>query len=140
MTKIRLDELKAALEQRRPAVDRSEADYKRRLVAEVKALGGHARRIEDRWAVGVLDMIIKFPDHNVVMAEGKVIDGFLFAPSPSQYLEGLKWQAVHVQCVLIGWKHRQMYVSPWVEKADCRECFMRIGLSGAEMLQEYLKK
>ena len=39
----------------------NEADRKRELVKAVKALGGHARRIEDSWAVGVLDLIIKLP-------------------------------------------------------------------------------
>ena len=63
MTKVRLDELKQALEQKRPkAAGLSEADFKRRLVSEIKMLGGQARRIEDRFAVGVLDLIIKLPE------------------------------------------------------------------------------
>jgi hypothetical protein len=140
MTKIRLDELKAALEKRRPAGDRSEADYKRKLVAEINRLPeGYARRIEDRFAVGVLDMIIKLPDKRIFFAEGKVIDGNLFGPSERQYHEGLRLQAAHIWCLLIGWKHGAMYVSEWVEKVDCRECFTLAGRSGAEILQEYVK-
>ena len=53
----------------------NEADRKRELVRAVKAIGGHARRIEDSWAVGVLDMIIKLPGVPVVFAEGKIIKG-----------------------------------------------------------------
>ncbi len=53
-----------------------EADYKRKLVAEVNALrGGYARRIEDRFAVGMLDLIIKLPDVPLVFAEAKLING-----------------------------------------------------------------
>jgi hypothetical protein len=139
VTRVRLDELKAALEQRRPPAAKSEAEYKRGLVASINRLpGGRARRIEDRYATGVLDLIIKPPDMPLVMAEGKLIDGNLFAPTGAQYTEGKKWQDAHVECVLIGWKAGQMFLSPWVEKADCRQCFFIPGLSDALALIEYL--
>ena len=140
MTKLRLDDLRAALEQRRPPAAKSEADYKRELVAAINRLpGGHARRIEDRYATGVLDLIIKLPDMPLVMAEGKLIDGNLFAPTGAQYVEGLKWQAAGVECLLIGWKHGQMFVSPWIEKSDCRQCFTAPDLSDALALIEHLR-
>ena len=140
MSKIRLDELKAALEQRRPPAAKSEADYKRELVAGINRLpGGRARRIEDRWAVGVLDLIIKPPGLPFVMAEGKLIDGFVFGPTEAQYVEGLKWQAAGVECVLIGWKAGQMYCQSWCEKADCRECFTGPGVAYAPALVEFLR-
>ena len=139
MTRIRLDDLKAALEQRNPPAAKSEADYKRELVAAINRLpGGRARRIEDRYATGVLDLIIKLPDRPVVLAEGKLIDGFLFTPTGAQYIEGKKWQAAGVNCLLLGWKHGQLYISHWVEKADCRECFTSDGVSDVAILMEYL--
>jgi hypothetical protein len=140
VTKLRLDDLKAALQQRRPPATKSEAEYKRELVAEINRFpGGRARRVEDRYATGVLDLIIKLPDLPLVMAEGKLIDGFLFAPTGAQYAEGKKWQDAHVECVLIGWKNRQMFISPWIEKADCRQCFTAPGLTDAQALMEYLR-
>ena len=140
MTKLRLDDLKAALEQRRPPAVKSEADHKRELVAAINALpGGRARRVEDRYATGILDMNIKLPGLPFVMAEGKLIDGFQFGPTGAQYVEGLKWQAANVECVLIGWKAGRMYCSPWVEKADCRQCFTAPHLSDANALMEYLR-
>ena len=140
MTKLRLDDLKAALEQRRPPAVKSEADHKRELVAAINALpGGRARRVEDRYATGILDMNIKLPGLPFVMAEGKLIDGFQFGPTGAQYVEGLKWQAANVECVLIGWKAGRMYCSPWVEKADCRQCFTAPHLSDALALIEYLR-
>jgi hypothetical protein len=140
MTKIRLDELKAALEMRRPPAAKSEAAYKTELVDGINQLpGARARRVEDRWAVGVLDLNIKPPGRSFIMAEGKLIHGYQFSPSEAQYVEGLKWQTADVECVLIGWKAGQMFLSPWVEKADCRECFTDPGLAYAPALMEFLK-
>ena len=140
MTKLRLDDLKAALEQRRPPAVKSEADHKRELVAAINQLpGGRARRIEDRYATGILDMNIKLPGLPFIMAEGKLIDGFQFGPTGAQYIEGLKWQAAKIECVLIGWKAGRMYCSPWVEKADCRQCFTAPGMPDDQALMEYLR-
>ena len=139
MTKIRLDDLKAALEQRNPPTAKSEADYKRELVAAINHLpGGRARRIEDRYATGVLDLIIKLPHRPLVLAEGKLIDGNLFAPTGAQYEEGKKWQAAGVNCLLLGWKHGLLYISHWVEKAHVNDCFTGHGMTDVEALMEYL--
>ena len=62
-----------------------------------------ARRLEDKYALGLLDLVIKLPGHNVVMAEGKLIEGHAFAPTPRQYIEGLDWLRVGVDVLLIGW-------------------------------------
>ena len=140
MTKLRLDDLKAALEQRRPPAVKSEADHKRELVAAINQLpGGRARRIEDRYATGVLDLIIKLPDRPVVLAEGKLINGRQFAPTGAQLEEGKKWEAAKVECVLIGWKKGQMFLSPWVEKASIDECYSAPGLPDVEALIEYFR-
>ena len=140
MPKIRLDELKAALEMRRPPAAKSEAAYKKELVDGINQLpGARARRVEDRWAVGVLDLNIKPPGRPFVMAEGKLIHGYQFAPTEAQYIEGLKWQAAGVECVLIGWQAGQMYIRPWTAKADSRQCFTAPGLPHALALMEFLR-
>ena len=140
MTKVRLDELKQALEQKRPPAAKSEAQYKRELVAEINLLpGGRARRIEDRFAIGVLDMIIKLPGAEIVLAEGKLIDGYLFGPTAAQYEEGKKWSEANVDCILLGWKNGQLFIAPWVKMADCRQCFTRPELADAEALMEFLQ-
>ena len=139
MTKLRLDDLKAALEQRRPPAAKSESDYKRELVAAINQLpGGRARRIEDRYGTGILDMIIKLPGRPLVLAEAKLVDGNLFAPTSAQYEEGKRWQAAGVNCLLLGWKRGQLYISHWVEKADWRECFTTSNFSDVQTLLEYL--
>ena len=136
-----LEDLKAALEAKpvHGGTELRESDYKRRLVAEINRLpGAYARRIEDRFAVGVLDLFIKFPRMDVIMAEGKVIAGNLFAPTERQFEEGMKLAFASIEPVLIGWKYGQMYVSPWVKQADYRECFTLEGKTYGEILWEYL--
>jgi len=101
-----------------------ESELKRRLVRMVNLTPrGYAIRCEDRFAVGRLDMILKLPGLPVVWAEGKLVTGNLFAPSPRQFLEGHEIEEAGMRAVLIGWKGVDMYVSPWVEKADIRTAF-----------------
>lgn len=101
-----------------------EAGRKRKLVAEVNALrGGYARRLEDRFAVGLLDLVIKLPELPWLWAEGKLIDGFKFAPTMRQYEEGERILATGTPVLLLGWKGPIMYISPWVKQADLRDCF-----------------
>ena len=135
----RLDDLAAALAQRRPPAVKSEADHKRELVGQINYLGGRARRIEDRYGTGILDMMIKLPDIPMVLAEAKLIDGNQFAPKGAQFEEGKRWEAAKVKCVLIGWKKGQMFLSAWVEKAHIVDCFTAPGLSDAQALMEYLR-
>jgi hypothetical protein len=117
----------------------NESGYKMKLVKEVNALpGGYARRIEDRFSVGVLDMIIKLPGLPLVFAEGKVIDGNVFSPTPRQYEEGKRIGGAGLEALLIGWRAGVMYISPWVEKADRRECFEAASGGWAGALANYL--
>ena len=115
----------------------NEADRKVNLVKGVKALGGFARRLEDKYALGLLDLVIKLPGHPLIWAEGKLVDGNLFAPTARQYIEGEAWIKAGVGVLLIGWQGSLMFISPWVKKADKRECFGG-GPDHAGVLLEYL--
>ena len=93
-TPLHLEDLKAALEAkpRHGGTELSESDYKRKLVAEINRLpGSRARRIEDRYGVGILDLLIKLPGVPAFWAEGKVIKDNVFGPTQSQFEEGLRW-------------------------------------------------
>ena len=118
----------------------NEADHKLRLVKEVKLLGGMARRLEDKYALGLLDLVIKLPGQPMLWAEGKLIDGNLFAPTARQYLEGEDWLKAGVEVLLIGWDRSAMYISPWVKQADKRQCWAAasINTNYARSLQEYM--
>ena len=117
-----------------------EAARKRKLIAEISALpGAYARRWEDRWAVGLLDLVMKLPGHPVVWGEGKIVDGLVFAPTERQWVEGQKIIRAQMLAILIGWKKSTMFISPWVKKAHCDECFHGTG-PNLEILLQYLRQ
>lgn len=116
-----------------------EADRKRKLVREINLLpGAYARRIEDRWAVGVLDLVFKLPGHPWIWAEGKIIDGNLFAPTERQLIEGNRIQATGTPALLFGWKKSVMFVSPWTKQAHIDQCAYG-SAPWLTVLQNYLK-
>jgi hypothetical protein len=65
-----------------------ESFYKTQMVKEVKKAGGYGRRIEDQYGVGILDLVFKLPDTEVIFAEAKRFTGHQFALSPRQWEEG----------------------------------------------------
>ena len=141
-TPLHLEDLKAALEAkpRHGGTELSESDYKRKLVAEINRLPeSRARRIEDRYGVGILDLLIKLPGVPAFWAEGKVIKDNVFGPTQSQFEEGLRWIEAGVQAVLIGWHHGAIYISPWKQKADRRECLGSVGVDHVKALQEFMR-
>ena len=96
------------------------------------------RRIEDRYGVGILDLLIKLPGVPAFWAEGKVIKDNVFGPTQSQFEEGLRWIEAGVQAVLIGWHHGAI-ISPWKQKADRRECLRSVGVDHVKALQEFMR-
>ena len=141
-TPLHLEDLKAALEAkpRHGGAELSEADYKRRLVAEINQIpGARARRIEDRYATGILDMIIALPGVPMFWAEGKVIKHNLFAPTPIQFQEGMRWIEAGINVVLIGWHHGMIHISPWKATADRRECLGAVGVDHVKTLMEFMR-
>ena len=118
----------------------SESDYKRRLVAEINRIpGARARRIEDRYATGVLDLVIALPGSPAFWAEGKVIKANMFSPTPIQFEEGQKWLEAGVRVILIGWHHGAIYLSRWAREADRRECFGAVGVDHVKTLQDFMR-
>lgn len=117
----------------------NEADHKHALVAEINILrGGWAERWEDRWRPGILDLVLKLPDpFPIVFAEGKLVVGYKFGPTALQFVKGQRIAAAGLTVVLIGWKGREMAISPWVKQADWREC--KIGPNHVATLKEYLR-
>jgi hypothetical protein len=96
--------------------------------------------LEDKYALGLLDLNIKLPGHPLLWAEGKLIEGHQFAPTLRQYEEGACWIKAGVRVLLIGWRDGAMYISPWVKKADKRECYATSGYTYAESLLRYLNE
>ena len=60
--------------------DAREADFKRAIVRQLLNEGGFARRIEDKFAVGSLDMLLITP-LNTIYAEAKLLKGIAALPA-----------------------------------------------------------
>ena len=125
-----------------------ESARKAALVKQINAIpNAYARRVEDRYAVGVLDLIFKFPDLPIFFAEGKFLThGYKFAPTLRQWVEGKKLLSAGLMPLLIGWKKpkgevMQMYITHWKQEADIRECFVGPGTdtTSATTLLSYIK-
>ena len=58
----------------------NEADLKRDLVRQLLKEGGYARRLEDKYAVGTLDLLLMTPLH-VIYAEVKMLKGIYALPA-----------------------------------------------------------
>lgn len=68
-------------------IESLESAYKVKMVKAIKDAGGYARRIEDQYGVGILDMILCLPTTGMICAEAKRFKGNFFKPSPRQYVE-----------------------------------------------------
>jgi len=102
-----------------------ESTLKAKRVTGCKELGAYARRHEDRYAIGLLDLSIKFPGHPHLLVEAKIIDWQTFAPTPRQYEEGKRYEAVGGLCCLIGWTKfdKAMFIHPWAKAALKKDSF-----------------
>ena len=102
-----------------------ESELKTKLISACRKMGAYARRLEDRYAIGLLDLTIKFPSHPHLLAEGKVAEYQSFAPTPRQYIEGQRYIAAGGLCCLIGWdkKTKAMFIHPWAKTATKKDSF-----------------
>ena len=120
-----------------------ESKLKADLVTECKKLGAYARRHEDRYALGLLDLSIKFPDRPHLLAEGKIVEHQKFEPTPRQWKEGVDYTKAGGLCCLIGWdkQTKAMFIHhPWSRWAMKEDCFPPGGgyKSHAETLKDWL--
>jgi hypothetical protein len=119
-----------------------ESKLKTELASECRKLGAYARRLEDRYAIGLLDLTIKFPGYPHLMAEGKIVDHQSFGPTPRQYEEGRRYQAAGGLCCLIGWDKasKAMFVHEWAKVANKANSFPPGGgfKNHGETLKEWL--
>lgn len=91
----------------------NEAFIKQRMVKEIRDENGYARRIEDKFTVGMPDMFI-FPHGSVPLwVEVKVIRGQTFGPSARQLVELRKLHRPPLlHAAVLGWKDGQFYLGP----------------------------
>lgn len=96
-----------------------ESRMKADLVDAIHKLGAYARRREDRYAVGLLDLEIKFRGYPHVLAEGKIVEHQKFAPSLRQYEDGRRYGDAGGLAILIGWDKatKAMFIHEWAKEA-----------------------
>ena len=119
----------------------SESDLKTELIKSCRKAGAYARRIEDQYAVGILDMVIVFPGEPVVFAEGKIMRTGFIRPTERQFLEGDKIQKLqnsNVLAVLIGWREQRMYVGGWGEQLSMSQCLAQGEETYGQLLKRWL--
>ena len=106
----------------------TESAIKRKMIASIKEAGGYARRIEDQYAVGMVDTILIPRGLPVFMAEVKKIHGSAFGPTPRQ-LEELRrikeadYGMGHVIPIMIGHKDDTYYFHAPANVIKCSDCF-----------------
>lgn len=123
-----------------------EAEHKTKLVAQCKRVGAYSRRFEDRYGVGILDVLVIFPGHPVCFIEGKIIRGRNFGPTERQWIEGNRVLAVkggHAIPILVGWTEDSglMYVGEWTKILPTKACIYQLkGDDYAATLWRYLRE
>lgn len=102
-----------------------ESDLKRELVRQCKVAGYYARRIEDQYGVGILDIVVVPTDYVTLFIEAKVTDGMKFGPTERQYVEGQRILAAKgaAMPILVGWRQKIMYVADWGREAFITRAF-----------------
>jgi hypothetical protein len=119
-----------------------EAEYKSLLIKQARNAGAYARRIEDKYAVGILDIVVIPTSGRVYFIEGKRIAGNLFHPTERQWVEGQRIIQTrgYARPMLVGWdKEGQMHIAHgWPKQADKRQCWSSSEGNYYNQLTEYL--
>ena len=94
-------------------MNNEESKAKTKLVKEATKVGMYARRFEDQYGVGILDMVFvpKVYPNVVFFAEGKLVDNGKFKPTPRQWVEMTRISANSsaIPC-LIGFDGKEVYL------------------------------
>lgn len=128
----------------------SESELKTALVKSLRGAGWYARRIEDKYAVGIPDLLIGIPYGPTVMVEAKLVRNQTFEPSPRQFIELQRWEnkggnelgrVVHRMSWLLGFKEGLMYLHECAESATLSSCLASVrSESDAAFFTRFLHK
>jgi hypothetical protein len=100
-----------------------ESEVKFDMVRDVKREGGYGRRIEDRFSVGMPDLILIPVRCRVVWVEVKIIEGNILSCQGRQYIE-LKRLTIppHSAAFLVGWKSGLLFAAPPIDSIHIDDC------------------
>lgn len=105
-----------------------ESRVKTALVKKLKERGHYARRIEDQYGVGILDIVTAFKnDDKTWFIEVKIINGNYFGMTERQGIEALKLQKTGNSSVAVcvaGYNEREgtWYISAPTVKVHVDDC------------------
>lgn len=108
-------------------MENEESKKKTALVKRIRKQGGFAKRIEDAYSVGFPDLVIIIPNGPVFFAEGKIIRGGFFAPTPRQGLELERIDissGIAVPC-LVGFDGEKLYLHTRADRAKIDGCLLK---------------
>lgn len=105
----------------------NESTFKTQMVASIRKHGGYARRIEDRYAVGILDTVLVPKGYPVFFAEIKRVRGNIIRPTDRQFVEMRRineaGEGKHMFGILIGCTDDAYYFHEATNYAEVKSCF-----------------
>jgi hypothetical protein len=115
-----------------------ESDVKREIIRDIRKEGGYARRIEDRFSVGMPDTVLIPMNCPVVWVEVKILTGNILRPAPRQLIE-LKLLRIppHSTSFVVGYKEGAYYISPPTDGVHINMCVKR---NLAESMGDYIRR
>ena len=96
------------------------------MVKSIRSYHGYARRMEDKFAVGLPDIILVPKGYPVFIAEVKVIKGQKFRPTARQYIELRRINDAggeHMFGIMIGVLNGVYYFHENSGECDITDCF-----------------
>lgn len=104
----------------------NEAKVKQNLCRDIRREGGYARRIEDRFAVGIPDVITVPANSPVIWLEVKIIRYAMFGPTSRQLVELRRlFRPPHCYSYLMGWKDDIHYITWPIDQIGYLNCLMQ---------------
>jgi hypothetical protein len=124
--------------------DLKESAIKLQMVREIQGEGGYGRRIEDRFSVGMPDLVLIPMNGPVVWVEVKIVRGNILAPTPRQSIELRRLhRPPHSTSYLVGWKEGVLYIvpPPGAEGVNISDCMkMNRDETVGELIRRAMKK
>jgi hypothetical protein len=102
---------------------KNESENKTDFVKAIRSVPGwYATRIEDKYRVGVPDIIVGIPLGPTLMIEAKMIANQSFGPTPRQFVELQRFGDAHRAALLLGFKEGVMYLHGVAEQVKISDC------------------
>lgn len=118
--------------------DLKESAIKLKMVQEIHGEGGYGRRIEDRFSVGMPDLVLIPKGGPVVWVEVKIIRGNILTPTPRQLVEMRRLhRPPHSTSYQIGWKDGHLYLSPPNMDVPLEDC---LRMRDNEFLGDFIRR